>query len=43
MDEATHRFDLTLGDFYLIESLKKFLAGKRFAAHADVSQPSPPG
>jgi hypothetical protein len=36
MDEASCRSDLALSDFYLLESLKKFLTGKRFAAHADV-------
>jgi hypothetical protein len=38
MDEASYSSDLALSDFYLLGSLKKYLAGKRFAADADVKQ-----
>jgi hypothetical protein len=38
MDEASYCSDLVLSDFYLLGSIEKYLAGKRFAADADVKQ-----
>jgi hypothetical protein len=38
MDETSYCSDLALSDFYLLGSIEKYLAVKRFAADADVKQ-----
>ena len=38
MDHPSYSLDLAPGDLHLIESLKRGLAGERFAADADLKQ-----